>query len=106
GIPAEGIMGMRMRVREMGRRRFESLSESCTKTLPVAAVIGQEFDRVVLGHACELRGDGLLTVLDEAVAAGVVLHLGGHRYGFSHGIIRETLCEGVPPGERAGLHAR
>ncbi|HKA30172.1 MAG TPA: BREX system ATP-binding domain-containing protein, partial [Candidatus Binatia bacterium] len=105
-IPSHDVIGIPMRVREMVRRRFESLSESCTKTLPVAAVIGQEFDRVVLGQACDLRGDRLLTLLDEAVAAGVVLHLGGHRYGFSHGIIRETLCEGVPPGERAGLHAR
>ncbi len=104
-LSRDGV-GIPMRVREMVRRRFEPLSPSCTATLPVAALIGQEFDRVVLGEACGLPGDRLLAVLDEAVGAGVLLHLGGHRYAFSHGIIRETLCEGVPPGERARLHAR
>ena len=104
-LSRDGV-GIPLRVREMVRRRFEPLSPSCTATLPIAALIGQEFDRVVLGEACSLPGDRLLAVLDEAVSAGVLVHLGGHRYAFSHGIIRETLCDGVPPGDRAGLHAR
>src|SRR5262249_46376970 len=87
-------------------RRFDPRARSCPTPLRVGALMGRGSDRVVLGGASKLPGDRLLAVLDEAVGAGVLVHLGGHRYAFSHGIIRETLCEGVPPGERAGLHAR
>ena len=99
-------LGVPLRVRETVRRRLESLSERCSAMLPAAAVVGHEFDRVVLGQVCGMAAEPLLSLLDEAVGAGVLVHLGAHRYNFSHGIIREALCDGIPAGERARLHAR
>jgi tetratricopeptide (TPR) repeat protein len=106
GGAAHESVGVPLRVRETVRRRLELLSDGCGAMLPVAAVIGQEFDRLVLAQACAIAPERLPELLDEAVRAGVLLPLGGPRYVFSHGIIREALCETIPPGERAQLHAR
>jgi tetratricopeptide (TPR) repeat protein len=99
-------LGVPLRVRETVRRRLESLSERCSAMLPAAAVVGQEFDRVVLGQVSDAAPEPLLSLLEEAIRAGVLVHLGAHRYRFSHGIIREALCDAIPAGERARLHAR
>jgi tetratricopeptide (TPR) repeat protein len=104
--PVDEPLGVPLRVRETVRRRLESLSGRCSAMLPVAAVVGHEFDRVVLGQVCGVSSEPLLSLLDEAVGAGVLVHLGGHRYKFSHGIIREALCDAIPAGERARVHAR
>lgn len=105
-MSARDAVGVPLRVREMVRRRLESLSAGAGAMLPVAAVVGQEFDRVVLAAACGEPAERQLGLLDEAVGAGMLDHLGGHRYAFAHGIIREALREAIPPAERARLHAR
>ena len=61
-------------------------------TLTDVATRGRvEAGRVVLAPACDVAPDRLLELLDEAIAAGVLVHLGTRRYGFSHGIIRDAL---------------
>src|SRR5262249_352347 len=45
--PAHEPIGVPLRVRETVRRRLELLSNGCSSILPAAAVVGQEFDRVV-----------------------------------------------------------
>jgi tetratricopeptide (TPR) repeat protein len=105
GSPPEGEE-VPLRVRETVRRRLELLSTECRALLPVAAVMGQEFDRAVLTQAGDLPADRVLELVDEAVGAGVLVHLSALRYGFSHGIIREALYDAIPASERARLHAR
>src|SRR5262249_13356045 len=106
GSPAQEAFGVPLRVRETVRRRLELLSADCGVTLPVAAVIGQEFDRAVLAQACALPAPRLAEMLDEAIRAGVLVQLGGPRHAFFQGIMREALYETIPPGERAQLHGR
>ncbi len=106
GLPAQEAFGVPLRVRETVRRRLELLSADCRAMLPVAAVVGRAFDRPVLAETSGVPGDRVLAALDEATRSGVLVHLGGHGYAFSHGIIREALYETIPPGERAQLHAR
>jgi tetratricopeptide (TPR) repeat protein len=105
-VADEEPLGVPLRVRETVRRRVESLSDGCRAVLPVAAVLGQEFDRLVLTQVCALPGDQLCELLDEVVAAGLVVHVEGYRFAFSHGIIREALCDAVPAAERTRMHAR
>jgi len=95
-----------LRVRETVRRRLELLEPQCQAMLSIAAVVGQEFDRVVVGHVCGQPPARMLDLLNEAAAAGVVAPLDRHRWAFSHGIMREALVESMAPGERARLHAR
>ncbi|MEE8278444.1 MAG: tetratricopeptide repeat protein, partial [Thermoanaerobaculia bacterium] len=95
-------------VREVVGRRLDRLSEECNRVLTVASVIGREFGLDALQRVSDLTGDGLLEVLEEAVAARVAAEvpraLG--RYSFSHALIRETLYEELTTTRRVRLHRR
>jgi len=89
-------------------RRLERLSETTRTVLSFAAILGQEFDPMVLEQASEL-GDELLDAIDEAEAARLVLPNTSRRetrYEFSHALVRQTLLESVSPLRRARWHLR
>jgi predicted ATPase/class 3 adenylate cyclase len=101
-------VGIPQSVREVVGRRLDRLSAECNQILTIGAVIGREFGIDVLERVCELRGDRLLDVLEEAVAARVITEvprLHG-RYIFSHALIRETLSEELTATRRIRLHRR
>ncbi len=89
-------------------RRLDRLSAECNQILTIGAVIGREFGIDVLERVCELRGDRLLDVLEEAVAARVITEVPRvpGRYIFSHALIRETLSEELTATRRVRLHRR
>ncbi|MEE8346318.1 MAG: protein kinase [Dehalococcoidia bacterium] len=100
-------------VREVVGRRLDHLSEECNGVLTVASVIGREFgldalERVIPRQAQDerLKGDRLLEVLEEAVAARVVAEAprAVGRYRFTHALIRETLYEELGTTRRVRLH--
>jgi DNA-binding SARP family transcriptional activator len=95
-------------VREVIARRLRRLSEECKDVLILAATLGREFALDALAPISELKGDELLEALDEAIAAHVVAEMPGARarLRFSHGLIRDALYEGLPPGRRVRTHRR
>ena len=95
-------------VRVTIRKRLSLLPEAARSILTVGAVIGREFDLPVLERACERPAVALLGLLGHAVEAGIVVAAQGaaRRYVFSHGLVRETLYDDIPAGERAALHGR
>ena len=95
-------------VRVTIRKRLSLLPEAAHSILTVGAVIGREFDLPVLERACERPAVELLGMLGHAVEAGIVVAAQGaaRRYAFSHGLVRETLHDDIPAGERAALHGR
>ncbi len=103
---ADQPFGVPSRVREAVRRRLELLGADCRAMLAVAAVAGQEFDRVLVGQVCPLAPEQMAALAGEAMAAGMLVPHGRHDYAFAHGLIREVLYDGIPAGERARLHAR
>jgi DNA-binding CsgD family transcriptional regulator/transcriptional regulator with XRE-family HTH domain len=83
--------------------RLGFLSEQTRSVLRIAALLGPEPTvadlSVVAGRpAVELAG-----VVDEAVAAGVLVASDG-RMAFRHGLIRSALYEQTPPALRVALH--
>src|SRR5262249_59866336 len=60
-------------VREVVGRRLGRLSPECNRMLTVASIIGREFGGDALEQVCDLGGDRLLEVLDEALAARVIV---------------------------------
>ena len=83
--------------------RLGFLSEPALDVLRLASVLGPEFS---VGHLGVLTGSPatvLATVIDEAVAAGVVVGA-GDRLGFRHGLIRQSLYQGMPGALRSALH--
>jgi tetratricopeptide (TPR) repeat protein len=93
-------------VRETIRHRLAPLPERARELLRTAAVIGREFRLDTLQRVCELEPGDLDAALGEAVELGVVVErpaaIGA--YGFSHGLIRETLYDDIGPQRRGRLH--
>ncbi len=93
-------------VRETIRHRLDPLPDATRRLLCTAAVIGREFrldtlQRVSGASAAELDGS-----LGEAVGSGVIAELPSvlGAYGFTHGLIRETLYDDLGPQRRGNLH--
>ncbi len=95
------------RVREAVARRLTHVSDACRRTLSAAAVIGREFGLTEI-ERLGIGGEHSAAVLREAAAAHVIDGLPGpaDRYRFAHALIRETLYEDLPAGERRDLHRR
>ena len=96
-------------VREVIGKRLDRLSEQCNQLLTVASVVGREFDFLLLRRLMDdLPEDGLLEVLDEAIAARNIEELPGTagRYQFSHRLFQQTLVEELSVARRVRLHAR
>src|SRR5262249_53555744 len=95
-------------VREVIGRRLDRLSPECNRLLGIASMIGREFGIDALEQLCDLSGDRLLEVLDEALAARVIVEVPREldRYGFAHALIRETLYAELSTTRRVRLHRR
>ncbi len=95
-----------MTVREAVRASLAPLSTEAARALSAAAVAGPEFDVGVLARALGSDPAAVRGVLDEAVAARVLVEkqrLVG-RYGFAHELVRETLLEELGSAELARMH--
>jgi hypothetical protein len=92
-------------IRDALVRRLSLLPAPVTEVLTVAAVLGREFHHELLGAitAATVRHvDGLL---DQAVAARLVVTLGAGRFAFVHDLVRETLYGGLDAAEARRQHA-
>src|SRR5437764_11509865 len=101
-------MGLPESIRGVIGRRFTRLGERCRDVLTRAAVIGREFDTRVLEQVSDIAGEDLLDVLDEAVAAGVIVEVprAPGRYSFAHALIRETLTAELGATRRVRFHRK
>ncbi len=95
-------------VREAVRARLAKLSGATVQVLSAASVAGLEFEAGVIAHLIGAEPAGVRSLLDEAVAARIVVEkqrLVG-RYAFVHALVRETLSEELGSAERADLNGR
>lgn len=95
-------------VRDVVGRRLSRLSAATNQLLDLAAVVGLEFETVVLRAAADLDQERLGTAIDEAVSARLVGEvLGtGTRYRFSHALVRSALYSDLSGPRRTTLHKR
>jgi DNA-binding SARP family transcriptional activator/tetratricopeptide (TPR) repeat protein len=95
-------------VKEMIALRLARAAPETVEWLRVAAVIGREFDPVLVEHLVALDEEQFLASLEEALAAGLLIESGREpgRYMFSHALVRETLYEGMSAQRRARIHGR
>lgn len=86
-------------VRDVVGRRLSHLSKETNRVLRVAAVVGAEFEPSVLQAAEVLDQEDLVSALEEATEARLVLEAPGPaaRYRFAHALVRDTLYEGLTP---------
>jgi tetratricopeptide (TPR) repeat protein len=99
-VPAE--------IRVLIERRLAGLDPALRRLLDIASVFGNEFDSEALRRYHDAAAEEMLDRLGDAVAAGLLLDVGGARarFRFSHDLIRHTIHAGLTPGMRATAHRR
>jgi tetratricopeptide (TPR) repeat protein len=92
-------------VREAVQRRLSLLPEPVVSLLATAAVLGREFHRQVLAATAAAPVPHVDRLLEQAVAARLVVTLGGGRFAFAHDLVREPLQESLADDEVRRRHA-
>ena len=102
--------GIRFRIpdslRDVINARLQSLGPEVTHALNVAAVLGREFDVVVLSRLAELRAGQLQARLQQAETAQVIERVHPGRYRFHHVLFREALYASHTSVRLSVLHAK
>ena len=98
-------------VQELLRERIASVGETAAQVLSAAAVIGRSFDLGTLRHASGRSEEETVDAVEELMRRGLVreigsLPLGGVRYDFSHGRLRDVALETTSLARRRLLHRR
>jgi class 3 adenylate cyclase/tetratricopeptide (TPR) repeat protein len=95
-------------VRAVVARRLSRLPQEARQLLETAAVAGLEFDPTLVRAAAGFAEDDVLTALDAAVAARLVVDVPGPvpRNRFTHALVRSTLYDGLTAARRRSLHRR
>jgi class 3 adenylate cyclase len=101
-------LGVPEGVRDVIGRRLSRLSEDANRVLACAAVLGLEFDPAVVLAAGGLPEDAVLSALDEAIAARLLVETPGPavRNRFSHALVRATLYDELSAARRVALHRK
>jgi predicted ATPase len=94
-------------IRHVLRHRLAELPEPSRTALEAAAILGREFPADLVATLLGITGTAVLVRLDPAEAAHLVEGAPGPpgRFRFTHGLIAETLREGLGAAQRARLHA-
>ena len=95
-------------VRLVLARRLRRVGEETQRVLTSAAVVGRSFSLTLLKSLGDATGDTVLTALEEAEAAHLIVGVGGReaRWEFSHALIRQTLVGTLSLPRRQQLHRR
>lgn len=93
---------------ELVRQRVAKLDAEARGVLSAAAVIGRSFELSVLAPLTGREAAALVSSLDDAIAAEVIVAAPHSRtaFAFGHELMRTVLYEALPPAERRGWHLR
>ena len=101
---ASGSVSVPTRVREMIAQRLDRLSEHARELVRVAAIIGREFEFLLLHRAAGLGEHEAAVAMEELVRRRIV-HDVGDRFDFTHDCIRDVVSAGLLAPRRQLLHA-
>ncbi|MGH9038353.1 MAG: ATP-binding protein [Acidimicrobiia bacterium] len=106
-LPVEEL-GIPESVRDVVGRRLSHLSREANRVLLMAAVVGVEFELSILQVVEVLSEEDLLSTIEEATEARLVLEVAGlaGRYRFAHALVRDSLYDGLSAARRVTLHRR
>ncbi len=99
-------LGIPEGVREVVVQRLARLPEAAHGALATAAVIGRQFDVVLLAAVVDGGMRVVVDALDAAERARLVAPVPGRadRYRFAHALIRSSIYEDMPTSRRRWLH--
>ena len=104
--PVPGLLPIPGQVRAAIAARVTRLPPEVGRVLSAMAVVGRDSVMAVLARIAGLRAEEVLEVLDRGRRAGLVVEHRGEpgRFGFAHGLIRESLYQSLPALHRCRLH--
>lgn len=109
-LPADRPRPLPVNLRETIALRLNRLSAEAQSMLALAGILGREFSYAWLLASGDWDERALLDLLDQALAARVLEEIspptGPLVYRFHHGLIRQTLYEGLSEARRRHLHRR
>lgn len=93
-------------VRAVIHQRLAALEAGTVRVLSVGAVVGQEFDRLLVEQAAGLDAIAVGEALAQAERSDLVGRVPGseRRCRFTHGLVREVLYDELPVAVRRELH--
>jgi len=93
-------------VQDAVSQRIKRLSEEAKQLLMLAAVAGRRFDVSVLQRLLHCKASQLVGLLQELVAAQLVVEESADRFSFRHALTRQVIYAGLLARERRALHRR
>ena len=94
-------------VREVVRLRVAALDETTVQILEAAAVLGMEFDAVLVASMIDAPPEEVLEWLGAALDAAVVVEVQDRSiFRFVHGLLNETIYSDLVAARRTRLHER
>lgn len=94
-------------VAELVVSRVDALGPSVQRTLEAAAILGREFDPVLVATVAGIDAEEAIAALDLAVGAHLVSPVAtlSGQMAFVHALVQEALTSRLTPGRRTALHA-
>jgi hypothetical protein len=99
-------VGLPESVRSVVGARVRRLGDEAVRVLGAAAVVGREFDAILVAGVVDLDPDAVFDVLEPAVEAGLVDEVAhaADRFTFTHALVQHTLYEDLPASRRVRWH--
>ncbi len=95
-------------IRSLIGQRLSRLDDACQDVLRQAATLGYSFEFEDLLAMDGQDEEGLESLIQEAVAAGILVDLSGSKnvdgYSFNHALTQQTIYAEIPPRRRRRLH--
>jgi DNA-binding CsgD family transcriptional regulator len=92
-------------VLDLVRARLDGVSADCRRLLQTASVIGRQFSAALVAQALHEPLTRCLTVIDEAIANGLVERLDDiDDFRFVHALTREATAASLAAADRAAFH--
>ena len=91
-------------VQDAVQRRTEHLGEAARQVLTLAAVAGRHFDFVLLQQLTQYDEHQLILIMNELVAAQLVVEESAEQFAFRHALTRQAIYVQLLARERTLLH--
>ncbi|MGW5240676.1 ATP-binding protein [Monashia sp. NPDC004114] len=104
GVSLVGRIPLGHNISELIEARVARLGAETQRLVRTASVLGDEFELTVAARLLRRPTAACLGPADEAVSAGLFVHLGAGRFRFGHGLVRSTLEATLPLQQAVGLH--
>jgi len=102
----DGHLSIPRSVQDAVSQRSRRLSPKAKQLLMLAAVAGRRFDVQVLQRLLRCKASQLVGLLQELVAAQLVVEESADRFSFRHALTRQAIYTGLLARERRALHRR